>query len=319
MDDLCVVVVSHNSKRWLDAALSSLWAHRGELEPDVVVVDNGSDGAADYVEARFPFARTLRCENRGFAHANNAALPTSDSRYVLFLNPDTEVLGGTLSDLVRAMDELPAAGLAGARQLRPDGSLAPTIRRFPSALNTLAEALGSERMPALNRRLGERLLDPRAYDRRTSCDWTSGSFMLARRAALDAVGYLDDRFFLFSEETDLCWRLRRAGWEVLHLPEVTIRHEESDGFADPRLVSQNTYSRLQFAEKNFSPLHRRLDRMALWLRYGLRLALYAGAQDDRGRREAARASLRTLLREEAPFAQATGSAGVDEGKHVTPA
>src|SRR6476469_4661163 len=183
----------------------SLREHAGEIDLDIVLVDNGDDGSADYVKERFEGVRTVRCANHGFGHANNRGLEIADARYVLFINPDTEVLKGSLAQLVDHFDRRPEVGLAGARQLRADGTLAPSIRRFPSAANMLAEALGVERVPGLRRQLGERQLDPRRYQREVACDWTSGSFMLARREALDACGWFVERFFLYSEETDLCW------------------------------------------------------------------------------------------------------------------
>ena len=104
--DLCVIVVSHDGRHWLDRALESLFAHAGGLGLDVVVVDNGSDGAAAYVEERFEGVRAMRCENRGFGHANNRALETARSPYVLFLNPDTEVLEGSLAEIRRALPDV---------------------------------------------------------------------------------------------------------------------------------------------------------------------------------------------------------------------
>ena len=98
MHDVCVIIVSHDGKRWLDAALCSLFESAGGLDLDVVVVDNGSDGSAAYVEEHFPRARTITCLNRGFGAANNEGLATADARYVLFLNPDTEFLDGNLAE-----------------------------------------------------------------------------------------------------------------------------------------------------------------------------------------------------------------------------
>jgi N-acetylglucosaminyl-diphospho-decaprenol L-rhamnosyltransferase len=301
MNDVCAIVVSHNGKRWLDAALDTLLERAGEIDLDVVVVDNGEDGAAEYVEQRFERVRTLRCPNRGFGHANNRALETADARYVLFLNPDTELLEGTLADLVAALDRRPEVALAGVRQLRDDDSLAPSIRRFPSATNMLAEALGVERVPGARRALGERELDPREYERERPCDWTSGSFMFARWAALEETGWFDERFFLFSEETDLCWRLKRNGWQVVHLPQVTIRHHESDRQQNANLEAQAAYARMQFARKHF-PDAAADYRWALGLRYALRVGAYTlrGRAPD-GRREAARAALRTVVKDRAPF------------------
>ncbi len=302
MDDVCAIIVSHNGKRWLEAALSSLYAHAGELALDVVVVDNGEDGAAEFVAERFPRARTLACPNYGFGHANNRGLETADARYVLFLNPDTEFLEGSLAGLVAAMDRRPEVGLAGVRQVDSRGALAPSIRRFPSTANMLAEALGVERLPGLRRRLGEREVDPALYARETGCDWTSGSFMLARAEALGGEGF-DERFFLFSEETDLCLRLKRAGWEIVHLPCATIRHYESEG-ASARLEAQSAYARMQYARKHFTQVGG--YRQALALRYRLRRArhtLLPGGREDRAL--AADAALAATLSEEPPFGDLT--------------
>jgi N-acetylglucosaminyl-diphospho-decaprenol L-rhamnosyltransferase len=306
MHDVCVIIVSHNGKRWLDAALSSLFASAGGLDLDVVVVDNGSDGSAAYVEERFPSARTISCPNRGFGAANNVGLVTADARYVLFLNPDTEFLSGSLADLTAVLDRRPGVALAGVRQLGSHGDLAPSIRRFPSTANMLAEALAVEKVPLVRRYFGERVLDRQPYGRETPCDWTSGSFMLVRSEALRGCGGFDERFFLFSEETDLCWRLRRAGWGIIHLPLVTIRHHESERSASPRMEAQSAYARLQFARKHFSRISP--YRWAMALRYALRAGIPGGS---RRRQEAGRAALTAVLDEvpplvpPAPSAQAT--------------
>jgi len=310
--DVCVIIVSHNGKRWLDGALSSLFAGADGVDLDVVVVDNGTDDAAAYVEERFPAARTLRCENRGFGHANNRGLETADARYVLFLNPDTELLSGSLRELVAALDRRPEIGLAGVRQVDSHGSLAASIRRFPSTANMLAEALWVERVPGLRLWLGERELDPRQYSRETVCDWTAGSFMIARREALATSGGFDERFFLFSEETDLCWRIKQTGWEIAHLPELTIRHYEHEGGLDARLEAQAAYARLQFARKHLS--RPGAYRGAMALRYGLRAGLGSLlGERKRRQREAARQALATTLSAQAPFAEQLAAAATRSG------
>jgi GT2 family glycosyltransferase len=302
MHDVCAIIVSHNGKGWLDAALSTLYAGAGGIDLDVVVVDNGSDGSAAYVEERFPGARTISCPNEGFGAANNRGLETADARYVLFLNPDTEFLSGSLRGLTAILDRRPEIGVAGVRQVGSGGTLAPSIRRFPSTANMLAEALAVEKVPLLRRYLGERVLDPVRYGRESPCDWTSGSFMLVRCEALRACGGFDERFFLFSEETDLCRRLRRAGWEIVHLPQVTIRHHESERSATPLMEAQAAYARLQFARKHFARVSP--YRWAMTLRYALRAGIPFGA--DR-RRQAGRAALATVLEEVPPIVTTTSA------------
>jgi GT2 family glycosyltransferase len=299
--DIAIIIVSTNEARWLTPCLSTIFAQAGDAELDVVVVDNGStDGTRELVEGSFPGARVVDSENRGFAHANNRGAETCDARYILFLNPDTEIVDGTFGDLVRAMDERPDVGLAGVRQLTGDGVLWPTIRRFPNAGRALGEALASERWPRRWEWSGERETDLSIYDREVACDWTSGSFMLARRDALLAAGLLDERFFIYSEEPDLCLRIKRAGWDVRHLPTMTIVHHAGKGGVRPRMLAQDAYTRRQYARKHFAAPHRAAYLGAIGTRHAIR-ALTPGAERAQSR-EAARAALRALVgRDEAPF------------------
>lgn len=289
MDDLAVILVSYNGVGWLRPCLTSLRAHAGECSIDVVVVSNSDDGTDQLVAREFPWARLVRCENRGFAHANNRGLATCNARYLLFLNVDTEILAGTFAELVAALDDRPEVGLAGVRQLGRDGAVTPSMRRFPNAARALGEALGSERLPIHPSWSGERVLDRSLYDGEHRCDWTSGSFLVARKRVIDTIGPMDERFFLYSEEPDLCLRARRGGWAVHHLPVMTILHHGGSGRADPTLAAQDAYSRTQFARKHFSRGHRFAYQGALGVGYALR-AVAPGPS-----RAASRAALRTLV------------------------
>jgi N-acetylglucosaminyl-diphospho-decaprenol L-rhamnosyltransferase len=297
MDDLAVIVVSTNEARWLLPCLSTLFAHLGELRADVVVADNRStDGTRELVEREFPRARVLTCDNRGFAHANNRALLTTNARYIVFLNPDTEVREGSFERLLSRMDASPGLGLAGVKQITPDGRVFPTIRRFPNSVRAFWEAVGSERYPLRASWLGERELDLSRYEREVECDWTSGSFMIARREALESAGYLDERFFLYSEETDLCLRIKKAGWKIRHLPLLTVLHHATKAGANPRLAAQDAFARRIYGRKHFSPVHRGAYFGALALGYAVR-SVAPGRDPGRARerRFAARAALSTLL------------------------
>jgi N-acetylglucosaminyl-diphospho-decaprenol L-rhamnosyltransferase len=274
MHDLAVVIVSLDQTHWLEACLGSLYERAGRIDLDVVVADNGSHGAKEFVESRFPSARVVHCENHGFAHGNNRALMTTDARYVLFLNPDTEVVEGTLEELVGVMDASPSLGLAGVKQLDSDRMLYPTARRFPSVMRALGEALGYERFPVRPDWLGERELDLARYESAFDCDWTTGSFMLARREAIEGAGFMDERFFLYGEETDFCLRIKEAGWEVKHLPSLTIVHHFGKSGQSPRLEAQGAFSRRLYAAKNLPPLRRALFLAAVGLRYAIRWAAF---------------------------------------------
>ncbi len=296
LSDLAVVIVAFNSAPYIAACLESVLAHLGSLRADLVVVDVGPPDGTAAIVSGFPGVRLIRGRNGGFAYANNRGLMTCDARYVLFLNPDTEILQGSLSDLVARMDERPDVGLVGARQIDGEGRLDLTIRRFPNALRVLGDALSGERVPGRPRWLGERELDRDVYDREVECDWTSGSFMLARREAIESAGFMDERFFMYSEETDFCRRIRSAGWSVRHFPWMTILHYGAKAGVDPRIESMSAHSRLVYARKHFSPAHRALYFAILLLRHGLRGLLAGRGEDAKSRRTANRAAVRTLLR-----------------------
>lgn len=315
MDDLAIIVVSTNEARWLRPCLESIYERAGDVALDVVVADNEStDGTRELIEDEFPEARVVTCANRGFAHANNRGLQTTDARYVLFLNPDTEVLDGTFEELVEALDRRPSVGLAGVKQVTPDGELFPTVRRFPNAVRALGEALGSERLRFRAHWLGERELRLGRYESELACDWTSGSFMIARREALESAGYMDERFFIYSEEPDLCLRMKQAGWDVRHLPVMTILHHADKAGVNPRMAAQDAYARLQYARKHLTPVHGAIYRSALALRWLLRLP--AGGT----RRDAARAALGILLgRAAPPFGAPPEQAVAPRGRREVPA
>lgn len=302
--DLAIVVISTNEARWLEPCLTTVFDHAGTARLQVIVVDNSStDGTRELVESRFPEASVATSINRGFAHGNNRGLERADARYMLLLNPDTEVIEGTFGELVELMDARPQVGLAGVRQVSGDGRLLHTIRRFPSASRSFGEALVSERWPIHPAWSGERVLDRDAYEREAECDWTSGSFMIARREALLGAGLLDERFFLQSEEPDLCLRIKRAGWQVRHLPQMTIVHHAGKAGVVPRMIAQDAYSRRQYAHKHFGRTHRGLYLSALGLGHLIRAAAAeATGKDAAARREGSRRALNALAgRGEPPF------------------
>jgi N-acetylglucosaminyl-diphospho-decaprenol L-rhamnosyltransferase len=312
--ELAVVIVSFDPK-WLEPCLRTLLPSLAGVDAEVLVVDNSPrEGTRELLAADFPTVRVLRVPNHGFAHANNRGIEAVDARYVLLINPDTEILEGDFASLLAAMEERPRLGLAGVRQVTADGTLWPTIRYFPSVGRAIGEALASERWPTRPRWAGERELDPDAYERETPCDWTSGSFMLVRREALLAAGLLDERFFLFCEETDLCLRIKAAGWDIAHLPSMTIVHHAGKDGQNPRLLAQDAFARSQYAHKHFSEPARSAFLGAIFARHLVR-ALGPGSGAE-ARRPAARAAMRVLAGRsgppfEAPPATAIAPAAAD--------
>jgi GT2 family glycosyltransferase len=275
MQDLAVLIVSTNESGWLEACLPTVFAAAEGIDIDVVVVDNGGrDGTRELVEREFPQARVVFSENHGFPHANNRALMTIDARYVLFLNPDTEIVKGTFAELLGRMDESPRVGLAGCRQVGPDGQLHFTMRRFPTATRLLMEGLGSERWPVKASWAGQRILDADLHAQEFDADWTTGSFMLCRREALESAGWLDERLFLYSDDPDLALRIKRAGWTVRHLPQMEIVHHAKKMGWSERGFAQYAYAHRVYFDKHYGRVGARAGIAAAAAGYGLRALLF---------------------------------------------
>ena len=286
-----VIIVSWNHGRWLPECVSSLRSRSGAITVEIVVVDSGSQDRTQEI-AESLGARVVACENHGFAYANNRGLELVSGDWVLFLNPDTRVVDGTLSDLVSTAASHPWLGVAGVRQLSADGALEWSIRRSPSPIRWFSEALGSESFPwRLRSWAGERELDATRYAREGEIDWTSGSCMLARTAVVRQIGGMDERFFLYSEEPDMSLRARKLGWETWHLPSLTIIHYGGNEGSDPRLTAQLAHARRLYLRKHGTPVGRLVGFVALVLGSALRSVISGSAR----KRACARAALATLL------------------------
>jgi GT2 family glycosyltransferase len=222
---LSVVIVSWNTRDLLIKCLGALGACEGDLGPGSVetfVVDNAStDGSADAIRDQFPRIRVIESgENLGFARASNLALQQRKGRFALLLNPDAELQPGALSTLIRFMEQHPRVGAAGARTVDPDGTLQRSCFPFPT--------LGREFLRLFHIPGGSAgpLYPMAAWDpgRSRPVDVVQGSCMILRGTALDACGLLDEGYFMYSEEVDLCRRLKSASWEVHWVPAAVVIH-----------------------------------------------------------------------------------------------
>jgi GT2 family glycosyltransferase len=270
--DLSVIVVTHNGRERALETLDSALAAKGWLEAEWIVVDSGStDGTPDAISSRFPEVEVIRRPNLGFAASNNVALRQARGRYVLLLNPDVDI-HGSLAELVATMDARPEIGLASVIQTDVDGRPQASIRRFPSALRSFGEALFSTGWPFAGG-LQEQVVSSRRYDRPGPVDWLVGAFLIARREAVATVGPLDERFFLYSEETDWCYRFWQAGWRVEHLPNLTVTHHCGGG-SSGALKPQLTHSKILFAGKHYGRLRASAIRAGIALGHAIRVAAF---------------------------------------------
>ncbi|HEY68397.1 MAG TPA: glycosyltransferase family 2 protein [Thermoflexia bacterium] len=225
MIDLSIVIVNWNVRDLLRRCLHSIPNLQSSPSGEVIVVDNAStDGSVEMVRAEFPGVHLIaNADNRGFPAANNQGIAVAQGRYVLLLNPDTEVVGDALATMVAFADAHPDVGIVGPQLLNPDGSVQSSRRRFPTLATAFFESTWLQGYAP--RRLLERyyVLD-RPDDAVQDVDWVTGAAVMARREAIEQVGLLDEGFFMYSEELDWCRRFREAGWRVVYLPAAQIVH-----------------------------------------------------------------------------------------------
>lgn len=221
-----VVIVSWNTRELLLGTLRSFLPLPDGLPAEVIVVDNASaDGSPEAVERDFPDVRVLRNDrNLGFAAGVNVGLRAARHELALLLNPDTRVLGDAIGNLAAYARDHPAAAVVGPRVLNEDGSLQSSRFRFPSLLNELLAATYLYQLFPRSSLLNRERLGGRESARPEKVDAVSGCCFLLRQAALDEVGLLDEGYFMYAEETDLCYRAWQAGWQVHYAPVGEIVH-----------------------------------------------------------------------------------------------
>lgn len=220
--ELSIIIVNWNTRELVKNCLESIFNTTRDFPVRAIVVDNASiDGSPQMIRSRFPMVHLVENqENAGFARASNQGIKLAETKYILLLNPDTVVLPGALNSLVDFMDTHPQAGAAGSMVLNPDGSLqtscyvSPTLHREFIRLFHLEGIFpkSTYRMDSWDKDL------PRAVD------IIQGDCLLLRKTALDQVGTLDESFFIYSEDVDICRRLQQASWEIYWVPQAQLIH-----------------------------------------------------------------------------------------------
>jgi GT2 family glycosyltransferase len=259
--DLSIVVVNWNTRELLRACLESIRETVDGLTYEAIVVDNAStDGSAELVRTAFPWVRLIVNQaNLGFARANNQALHASRGRFVLLLNSDARLLGRAAAAMVELLEANPRAAAVGGKLLNPDGSFQSSYMDFPSLAGELLLLTGLSRWllpPTYPSHAEAASHEPRQVD------WVSGALLMVRRQALEDVGLLDERFFMYTEEVDWCFRMRRRGWAVHYLPAAeAIHHGGGSSGRVPRPKRAQLYaSKWRYLRKHHSAGQARLYR-----------------------------------------------------------
>ena len=244
---VAAVVVTYDALPWIEQCLDSL----GGVE--TVVVDNGSrDGTVAFVRERFPETRLVEAENRGLGASWNIGLRETSSAYVVLLNADAWLRPGALDRLVDFADARPRAGVIGPRLLNPDGTLQRSVRGFPTVWRLATEYLFLRKLAPRSSFLNAFYAGGFDHDDVREVEVVMGACMLLRREAVAQVGECDEDYFLFSEETDWCYRFREAGWEVVFFPGAECVHVRGAAHAG-RLFRENLRGHLLFLSKHRGP------------------------------------------------------------------
>jgi GT2 family glycosyltransferase len=255
--DISVIIVSWNAKHYLLDCLRSLNSSAPGKNIQIIVVDNAStDGSPEAVEEDFPAVHLVRNEtNRGFAAANNIGIERSTGKYVCLINSDVVVLENCLEQLCDYMDTNPAIGMLGPRILNPDMTLQSSCRRFPTLWNNFCTATGISRLFGQTSFLsGEHMLFFK-HDVVRRVNVLVGCFLMVRREALNQVGLLDERFFIYAEDIDWSKRFWDAGWEVVFFPNAQAIHYRggSSSNAPARFAIEQNKAMLQYWNKYHRP------------------------------------------------------------------
>jgi O-antigen biosynthesis protein len=261
--DLSIVIVSWNVENFLQKCLFSIYQNQADLKLEVIVVDNNSsDETCEIIKQNFSQV-SLICNqsNRGFAKACNQGLHQAKGKFLLLLNPDTEILDGCLVKMVEFMDKNPEVGLAGCKLLNPDGTNQPSVRNFPNFLVHFGMMFKLHHLITFTKYFANDF----DYHQPNEAEQLMGAFIMIRQKAWQKIGDFDEKYYLWFEEVDYCYRARKLGIKVVYTPIAKIIHYGGRSFGQAGSLKKQFYfslSRLHYIKKNSS-----------WLTYAIILLL----------------------------------------------
>lgn len=275
--DLSVIIVNYNTRDLLKTCLDSLRGQASTYSSEIVVVDNGStDGSPELVERTYPGIRLIRnSANLGFAAANNIGIRNSTGKYVLLLNSDTELPPNACDKVVRFLESKGGKALAGCTLRNPDGSIQRSARSFPSVVNLISESFFLYRILPRSRTFGRYYMTYVDASEPVPADWVMGAFLMIHREVFEEIGLLDERFFMFGEEADFCFRAKQAGIQTWYFPGTDVLHHwGSSSKSGYHRVLWMKGSQLLFFQKHFNGLTRFVLYKLLFVGMFLRIPLY---------------------------------------------
>jgi GT2 family glycosyltransferase len=270
---LSIVVVNYNVKNLLEKCLDSIFKYEKDIEFEVIVVDNNSkDGSQEMLKRDFPQEKLIENKrNVGFSRACNQGIKQSQGRYILLLNPDTELTPGGFKKMIDFMDSKPEIGICGPKMMDQKGNIQFSCRSFPSYLTAISSS-----QSILNRIFPENFLSQKYllkewdHSQIREVDWVSGSCFLTKREMFEKIGLLDERFYMYVEDVDLCYRAKKSGFSVFYFPQVLVIHHIGKSTLKRRFAMQVEHHRSMyyFYKKHHNPnvFLRGIVFLSIWIR-----------------------------------------------------
>jgi len=231
--DLSIIILNYNTRDFLLPCIKGIAEHTHDLDYEIIVVNNASgDGSADYIKQKLlPRFKNLKLiassANRGYAAGNNLGIKKAKGKYLLIMNSDIVIWENSFKKMARFMDANPKIGIAGPRLLSPDNTLQHFVYEFPTPQVLVYRRTPLARFKFAKQAIKKYLMKQWDHKDNRQVGWVQGSCLIVRREAIAEVGLMDERYFLFMEDTDWCRRFWQTGWEIWYLSEVEIIHYHS--------------------------------------------------------------------------------------------
>ncbi len=238
--DLSIIIVNYNTKDLLKASLNSIKQNTHNIDYEIIVIDNHSkDNSVTMIEEQFPDVKLVKNSyNAGYSKANNQGIQIAKGKYILLLNSDTEVKESALNKAVQFMEERTDVGICGFKLLNEDGSIQLSCRSFPTFSTALFNRYSIiTRLFPNNKYSKEYLLLDWDHNEIREVDWVSGACMLIRRNVIEEIGILEEKFFMYSEDVDLCYRAKERGWKIVYYPFSEVMHYIGKSSENRQLLS----------------------------------------------------------------------------------
>ena len=276
--DLSIIIVNWNSKHYLESCIESISNSKSNVNFEIIVIDSGSFDGCDAIVKQFPSVRFIQSKkNVGFARANNEAFNISSGRNILFLNPDTEIVAGAIDVLFNAIEARPDAGVVGPKILNSNGTIQTScVRAFPNILNQILDTeilmtrFSSFKLWGMTPRLEKMAMI-------SSVEAISGACLMVKRTIFKNIGLFSVEYFMYSEDIDLCYKIKKAGWNIYYVPDALIVHH-GGGSSEQNNISQfanvmMVESRWRYFRKNRSVLYGRTYRFTVFSMSILRIVI----------------------------------------------